>query len=121
MAQSNAQRQAAYRQRAAEALRNAATQNCQGACDGKTLLVGTYFTAGRSMLERHGDAARAALDEFEALPEPTWLDLMEIMEEAGQDAAGRLFERRIFVSPVSKLARPLSAEPAPRKANRRVT
>jgi hypothetical protein len=68
--------------------------------DGKRLLVGAYFAAGSKMLERHltddcaavVDISSAALAEFEVSKKPTWLDLMEIMEEAGKAAALKILE-----------------------------
>jgi hypothetical protein len=83
-------------------------------CQGKELLIGTFFAGGRSLLQRHTDDVRAAsLAEFEASPDPTWLDMVNIMEKAGQRAALKIYERHAdeYLEALSACAPPPPPEP----------
>lgn len=92
MALTNAERQARYRARLKAAAAGAAGDDG----DGKALLVGSYRGAGVRLLERHGknDPVRQeAIRRFLAQPEPTWLDLVGMVEEAGQEAVLLIYEQ----------------------------
>jgi hypothetical protein len=90
-------------------------------CGGKELLIGTFFAGGKSLLQRHTDDVRAAsLAEFEASPDPTWLDMVNIMEKAGQRAALKIYERHAdeYLEALRACAPPPPPEPEPMRRKR---
>jgi hypothetical protein len=94
-----------------------------GDTDGKRLLVGQYFAHGRALLQRfpESECAQAALEEFTTRPDPTWLDMVTIMQDAGEEVAGKIFERITDEWIASLPPREPKPEPVVRRRRGKVT
>ncbi|HYH17902.1 MAG TPA: hypothetical protein VD995_04730 [Azospirillum sp.] len=131
MGMSNAERQKRYRERLkAEAGRagdSAAVlvdrEELEELRALRPLLEGQYRAAGMTLLEAHADewdGSAALLEEFQAKP-LTALDMVEIMQAAGQKAAADMFERWANARVAEAVQRPknLTKTPDRSKARRR--
>lgn len=129
MALTNAERQKRYRQRLKAAAARSIEADGGGDEVGRELLVGQYFAAGRELLARYlneesasARLAAEAIDEFLEKADLTWLDLVDILQEAGQKAAVDIFERRYTEWRASlPPPPPPPAPPEPKKRRKRVT
>lgn len=126
---SNAERQKRHRERVKNKLsrlvENARGEDVNGGDDVlKDLLVGRFLAAGNDMLALNSDEIREAARVEFLQTKLTVLDLIEIMQEAGQRAALKIYEpmayawmdrRRAEIPPVAEVQ---TSRP-PRRRSRR--